>query len=296
MNKQPTVLPRIFMTHPQYLSAMAFDGSFDKQKDIDHTLVLFMGMHKGNPNSTKEFTTSSMAQQYTLTTNKTPGYEQVNEILTQWLEKYDHQRDRAHAEEYIDMVDVNEGIMNSTLVKNSKKHPLVLLEKRIIGKDLNAVEKQVKMSDMYEFEFIAHGDLLKQYGDDAKDGIMNIITKANKDNQAVRLVPKKKISEEELTAMLAEASKLNVLYVGIENPLKIQVENIPANELEIRLEGGLVYQRNGVFYAIPQDNEGGNSKIDIYKKLKNGQTQLLNSRYFRVRSLPQQNNSLLVSL
>jgi len=252
-------------------------------------------MHKGNPNSTKEFTTSSMAQQYTLTTNKTPGYEQVNEILTQWLEKYDHQRDRAQAEEYIDRVDTKEGVMNWTLVKNSKKHPLFLLEKKVIGKDLNAVEKQVKMSDMYEFEFIAHGDLLKQYGDDAKDGIVNIITRANKDNQTVRLVPKKKITEEELATMLAEASKLNVLYVGIENPLKIQVENIPANELEVRMEGGIVFQRNSVFYAIPQDNEGGNSKIDIYKKLKKGQTQLLNSRYFRVRALPQSNNSFVVS-
>ncbi len=296
LNKQATILPRIFMTHPQYLTAMMFDGSYDKQTDIEHTLVLFMGMQKGNPNNTTKYTTSSLAQQYTLTTNKTPGYEQVNEILNQWLEKYDHQRDRAQADEYIDRVKVNEGIMNWTLVKNSKKHPLILLEKRVIGKDLNAVEKQVKMSDMYEFEFIAHGELLKQYGDDAKDGIVNIITKANKDNQTVRLVPKKKISEEELTAMLAEAAKLNVLYVGIENTLKIQVENIPANELEVKLEGGIVIQRNGIFYAIPQTNEGENAKVDIYKKLKNGQTQLLNSRYFRVRALPQKNNSLLVSL
>jgi hypothetical protein len=168
------------------------------------------------------------------------------------------------------------------------------LDKRTIGKDINAVEKLVKMSDMYEFEFIAHGDLLKQYGDDAKDGIVNIITKANKDNQTVRLVPKKKITEEELTSILAEAAKLNVLYVGIENTLKIQVENIPNSELEVKLEGGIIYQRNGVFYAIPQNNEGGNSKIDIYKKLKNGQTQLLNSRYFRVRLLPDPNN-LIVS-
>ena len=294
INKQATVLPRIFMTHPQYLSAMMFDGSYDKQSDIDHTLVLFMGMHKGNPKSTKETTTSSMAQQYTLTTNKTPGYEQVNEILGEWLKQYDHQRDRAQAEEYIDRVDVKEGVMNWSLVKNSKKHPLILLEKRIIGKDLNAAEKQLSMTDIYEVEFIDRGDLLKQYGEDAKEGIINFITKANRDNQTVRMIPKKKISEEELANMLAEAAKLNVLYVAVENPLKIQAENIPANELEVKLEGGIVYQRNGVFYAIPQGNEGGNAKVDIYKKLKNGQTQLLNSRYFRVRALPQQSN-LIVS-
>jgi hypothetical protein len=112
LSKQATVLPRIFMTHPQYLSAMMFDGSYNKQTDIDHTLVLFMGMHKGNPKNTVEYTTSSMAQQYTLNTNKVPGYEQLSEILTQWLERYDRQRDRAQAEDYIDRVDVKEGVMN----------------------------------------------------------------------------------------------------------------------------------------------------------------------------------------
>jgi hypothetical protein len=170
IKKAATVLPRIYMTHPQYLSAMMFDGSYGKETDKDHTLVLFMGMHKGDPKNITQHTTSSMAQQYTLTTNKTPGYDQVNEILKQWLNRYDLQKSQAQVqkEKYIDRVNAKDGQMNWNIVKDKAKQPLYLLEGKVIGKNQNEISKYVKDSEIYLFEGIHHGEILKKYGEQGK--------------------------------------------------------------------------------------------------------------------------------
>jgi hypothetical protein len=115
--------------------------------------------------------------------------------------------------------------------------------------------------------------------------LINFITKANKDKQSAYLISPKKISDGEMAAMIATAQKLNVLYLGIKNPLRIDVEGNKIEDLEVKMESGTIEKANGVFYAQPF-GVPGNSKVEVYQKNRDGSRELINSRYFRIKRLP----------
>lgn len=82
------------------------------------------------------------------------------------------------------------------------------------------------------------------------------------------------------------ATKMNVLYAGVENPISISVPGIPANKIEARLGGiNLPAAKDGKGYiAIPK--KPGNTKITVFAEIDGKTQQIGTGMPFRVKALP----------
>ena len=75
-------------------------------------------------------------------------------------------------------------------------------------------------------------------------------------------------------------TKMNVLYIGVDNPLEIAVFNISVNKLKVTINHGTIINKaNNQFIA--RVLKVGSAKIIIY----NGNT-LIGERLFRVERIP----------
>lgn len=82
------------------------------------------------------------------------------------------------------------------------------------------------------------------------------------------------------------ATKMNVLYAGVENPMSISVPGMAANNLKPRIDNGtLVKTKDGQGYiAVPKDVTK-NATISVYG-LVDGKEELIAKSNFRVKLLP----------
>lgn len=76
-----------------------------------------------------------------------------------------------------------------------------------------------------------------------------------------------------------EATKMNVLYIGVENPLRIVAENVPYAQLNATIDKGTIDKRKD--YFLVRVKQPGIAKISV----KNG-NQLLTTKEFRVKRVP----------
>jgi len=65
-------------------------------------------------------------------------------------------------------------------------------------------------------------------------------------------------------AVAVEAVNMNVLYLGIENPIKIAVSGIPASEVEVAIDNGTIKGGNGDYFVTPKMD--GVAKMTISSK------------------------------
>jgi hypothetical protein len=79
------------------------------------------------------------------------------------------------------------------------------------------------------------------------------------------------------------ADKMNVFYVGIDNPITIVVENSSTKSLIIKTTNGKVTGKNGQ-YIFRSETVGG-AEILVYKKM-NHKLIKLGSGYFRIKTIP----------
>lgn len=92
---------------------------------------------------------------------------------------------------YIDDVSVQNGMINWQIKKEEKsypKHPLYLVNGKIAGKEPKRIN--IDTGDMQIAEFAGKGVKLKQYGTDGEGGIINFVTKSEKDNKAAYIFPR----------------------------------------------------------------------------------------------------------
>ncbi len=82
--------------------------------------------------------------------------------------------------------------------------------------------------------------------------------------------------------------KMNVMYMGIENPLTIAVSGIPSNELEVRMDNGTITGSNGKYIA--RVTAVGEAAIHVSSKGK-----LLGSTVYRVKRLPDPSDQVAFS-
>jgi beta-lactamase regulating signal transducer with metallopeptidase domain len=82
-----------------------------------------------------------------------------------------------------------------------------------------------------------------------------------------------------------QAAKMNVIYIGVDNPLTIAVDGTPANEILARIKNGngTIQGANGQFNARPV--APGEAKIEIYRML-NGKEDILAVKTYRVKRIP----------
>lgn len=86
-------------------------------------------------------------------------------------------------------------------------------------------------------------------------------------------------------ALTVSADKMNVMYMGVENPVSVSVPGIPNERLSVSITSGqLVPQGNGKFIA--KGVTGTTALVNVSAKMENGETRNMGSISFRVKPLP----------
>lgn len=83
------------------------------------------------------------------------------------------------------------------------------------------------------------------------------------------------------------AEKLNVFYVGLENPISISVAGVnPANVSVSASEGNLVKTGPGNYNVLIPVRKGNESVVSVSAKLNDGRVQSMGSKKFKIRNVP----------
>jgi gliding motility-associated protein GldM len=78
--------------------------------------------------------------------------------------------------------------------------------------------------------------------------------------------------------------KMNVLYIGVANPLSVSAPGIPVDKIHINMSSGSYTGSNGHYEA--RVTSPGETKITISAEIAPGKTQVLSASTFRVKRIP----------
>jgi len=78
--------------------------------------------------------------------------------------------------------------------------------------------------------------------------------------------------------------KMNVLYIGVDNPIEVSAPGIPKEKVRVTMTGGSVSGSNGNYTA--RVSAPGTVKINVVAELAPGKTQTLSESEFRVKRIP----------
>lgn len=94
--------------------------------------------------------------------------------------------------------------------------------------------------------------------------------------QPVREISKPKIA--------VEVVKMNVFYIGVDNPLRVAVDGVPSNELVLRIDnGGIITGADGSYNVVV--TKPGGATITVLRKV--GDTEeLISTQQYRVKRVP----------
>ncbi|UEG54304.1 gliding motility protein GldM [Mucilaginibacter daejeonensis] len=95
--------------------------------------------------------------------------------------------------------------------------------------------------------------------------------------------PEQKYQVAKPSAVVA-AEKMNVLYIGVPNPLAVSAPGIPKDKLKISMSGGSISGSGGSFVA--RVSSPGKVNITVSGEASPGKTQVLGSTEFRVKRIP----------
>lgn len=131
-----------------------------------------------------------------------------------------------------------------------------------------------------------------RFGADGKEGVLEILTtdRPKTSYASTGTLSNSKWKTNGLTSMwnastiVSDAEKVEVLYVGVDNPIKLKIDGIAAKDLQVTIENGNMSLRNGVFYARVYAT--GNAKMKVYSKKPDGSNELIGTRHFQIRLLP----------
>ncbi|WP_081485204.1 type IX secretion system motor protein PorM/GldM [Marinilabilia salmonicolor] len=82
-------------------------------------------------------------------------------------------------------------------------------------------------------------------------------------------------------------TKMNVFYIGVENPVEVSVPGVPSENLNVRITNARMRKIRGNEYSVsPNANSSGKQAIVSVSTTLNGQTQNLGSQPFRIKRVP----------
>lgn len=85
-------------------------------------------------------------------------------------------------------------------------------------------------------------------------------------------------------SVVVSPSKMNVCYLGVDNPMEISAAGIPGSDLKVSITGGTINKSGSTYNVKPSS---GASKIVINVSAEvNGKSQRLGSKEFRVMRMP----------
>ena len=82
---------------------------------------------------------------------------------------------------------------------------------------------------------------------------------------------------------LFESRLANILYQGIDNPIRISVPGISADRIEISLTNGSFFKQDNLFFINPK--RAGNSIVVVYATIDSSRRELM-QKEFRVKPVP----------
>ena len=85
-------------------------------------------------------------------------------------------------------------------------------------------------------------------------------------------------------SVVVSPDKMNVFYVGVDNPVSISAPGIPKESLIVNVTGGTISGSNGK-YEVNVSTPGAIAKIDVSANI-NGKVQTIGSSDFRVKRIP----------
>lgn len=86
-------------------------------------------------------------------------------------------------------------------------------------------------------------------------------------------------------ALTVSADKMNVMYMGVANPISVSVPGIPNERLQVSITSGTLKSLgNGKYEATGV--KGPNASVNVSAKMENGETRNMGSISFRVKPLP----------
>lgn len=89
------------------------------------------------------------------------------------------------------------------------------------------------------------------------------------------------------------ADAMNVLYIGLENPISISVPGFPPDKIRASLSNGNLKGANGKYVALPKDpgrsrdRSAREAVITASVELPSGQTKVMGSKEYRIRPVPE---------
>jgi gliding motility-associated protein GldM len=78
--------------------------------------------------------------------------------------------------------------------------------------------------------------------------------------------------------------KMNVLYIGVPNPISVSAPGIPKEKLRVNITGGSVTGSGGKYVATVSN--AGQATVSVSGELSPGKSQVLGSTLFRVKRIP----------
>lgn len=85
-------------------------------------------------------------------------------------------------------------------------------------------------------------------------------------------------------AAVVSPDKMNVLYIGVDNPVSVSAAGIPVEKIRVNINGGTISGSNGKFNV--RVTNPGTAKISVSTDLGQGGTQILSTTEFRVKRIP----------
>ena len=112
-----------------------------------------------------------------------------------------------------------------------------------------------------------------------------VIKLKNKSTGEIKEYPFKSEYEVGQSSLSVSPTKMNVLYIGVPNPIDITASGVPAEKLNVSISGGSITRAGAAGSYIAQVKAAGKAVINV-TAVVDGQTKSLGSREFRVKRVP----------
>jgi gliding motility-associated protein GldM len=112
-----------------------------------------------------------------------------------------------------------------------------------------------------------------------------VIKLKNKSTGEIKEYPFKSEYEVGVSSLSVSPTKMNVLYIGVPNPIDITASGVPAEKLNVSISGGSITRAGAAGSYIAQVKSPGTVNITVTANV-DGQSKNLGSKQFRVKRVP----------
>ncbi|MCR5455883.1 MAG: hypothetical protein K6F33_12920, partial [Bacteroidales bacterium] len=112
-----------------------------------------------------------------------------------------------------------------------------------------------------------------------------VIKLKNKSTGEIKEYPFRGEYEVGQSSLSVSPTKMNVLYIGVPNPIDITASGVPAEKLNVSISSGNITRSGGVGSYVAQVKAPGKVNISVTANV-DGQTKSLGSKEFRVKRVP----------